>query len=172
MIFLAASPVNAAKDNPFPACACAERPFSARQRDATAIFTGTVTEILPDQEILDAPKGGTWNKRTPQADIPVRVTLAIDKVYKGVAEADKDFILHTSLTEYTCAGHPFEAGKGYLVFAYVQDAKREDRTSIYSFPSGSYEVGGLCGGTKELLDAREDIGQLEALISEPIAAAP
>lgn len=148
----------------FPACACAERPIEARYRDATAVFTGTVKSIRPDEAILGAiAGGGTWNKRRPQADAPVVVDLEVDRMYKGKAQKDNMFVLHTSLTEYTCSGHPFVEGKGYLVFAYVQDEAWEDRTSLYTFPSGTFEVGGLCGGTKDISKAGADLAAIAAM---------
>lgn len=142
-----------------PPCACAERRIVRRFAEAEAVFIGTVRNIAPFDEVTRGGGSGKWNKNLPQADRPVAVTLRVDHAYKG-AEGSA-FTLHTSLTQYTCAGHPFVKGGQYLVFAYRRNIGESDTTSLYSFPDGTWEVGGLCGGTKRIEAAAADLKWLE-----------
>ena len=129
--------------------------------DADAVFTGTVRDIVPAQDPIKK-SGGRWARRLPQADKPILVTLDVDTSYKG-AEKGKPFQLHTSMAHYTCVGYPFKKGQGYLVYAYLHDAEREDRPSLYDYPPGTYDVAGLCGGTTEIEKAGEELNKLKAL---------
>jgi hypothetical protein len=138
-----------------PACACAGKAFKQRFRSADAVFTGTVQDIV---FVKNSGKGGggRWNKSLLQADPPITVTLTVDTAYKDTF-GKKIFTLNTSLTKYTCSGYPFVKGKGYLVFAYKKKDAHGDTTSLYSFPAGTYEVGGLCGGTREIEKAGDEL---------------
>jgi hypothetical protein len=135
------------------ACACLGKSLDVRWEDATAVFTGTVQEIA-------SPKNFPKKERT---DPPIIVTLSVDKAYKGT-EGKETFTLYTSLTQYTCTGYPFEKGKQYLVFAYQRQKDHADPSSFYHFHTGTYDVGGLCGGTKELESAAEDLQALQSKV--------
>ncbi|MDD9901571.1 MAG: hypothetical protein OXT65_11365 [Alphaproteobacteria bacterium] len=148
-------PLPASGQAPTP-CACTEKSFDIRWQQADAVLTATVTDITT------LPK---YN-RTGQKDLPVAVTFDIQTPFKGVDDDKKTFTLHTSLTRHTCTGHPFEKGGTYLVFAY----EREDFTwmpeSLYRFPDGTFDVGGLCGGTKALDTARDDLAAIKAKLKK------
>lgn len=135
-------------------CACTEADLQSRYATADAIFTGTVSDIHTIEKYVEY-----GNK-----DLPVEVTIEVDESFKK-AQAGKPFVLKTSLTRDTCTGHPFEKGKRYLVFAYMRRAETFEYWSLYLFPSGTYDVGGLCGGTKLFDDAQsaQDIAQIRAL---------
>jgi hypothetical protein len=160
IFFLALAVPASADDGVPPPCTCLERPVEARFRDATAIFTGTVQDIVAQDQVTRG-RSGRWTKRLIQADLPVAVTLNVDKAYKGVAADKKDFTLHTSLTQYTCAGYPFKKGESYLVFAYRRGDTGTDSAALYSYPPDTFEVGGLCGGTKEIGKASADMDWMQ-----------
>jgi hypothetical protein len=155
-----AVPARAGDPPPMP-CGCTEKAVSVRFHDADAVFTGTVREIASENTVIR--KGsGRWSKRLMQADPPVTVMLDIDKSWKGVPAKKTELTLHTSLTKYTCAGYPFEKGRKYLVFAYRREESQHDDTTLYSYEPGTYEVGGLCGGTKEIEKADDDLAHIKA----------
>ncbi len=143
-----------AKDpRPEAACVCAPRPLDARWKDATNIFTGTVRSI--DVIKIQVQRGNV--------DLPVKVAVAIDEVYKGEVKKGEAFELQTNLTRETCTGHPFVQGHRYLVYAYRRDEEYVEDWSLYPLPSGTFDVGGLCGGTKDMEDKSvpEEIEQLK-----------
>lgn len=142
LIALPPAPVLAKDPRPEAACACAPRPLEARWKEATAIFTGTITSI----EVIKI------QVQRGNVDLPVKVKLAVDDVYKGELKSGETFELQTSLTRETCTGHPFEDRRKYLVFAYVRSEDTVEDWSLYPLPSGTYDVGGLCGGTKDMDD--------------------
>lgn len=124
-------------------CNCTPKTLEARRNDADAVFLGTVKNIEVVEKFVQY---GT-------DDLPVTVTFLVDDGYKG-AETGKTFTLHTSLTRETCTGHPFVKWKKYLVFAYARKEETYETWSLYNFPSGTFDVGGLCGGTKLITDPR------------------
>jgi hypothetical protein len=153
LLFLASlAPAPArAEDPPLPACACTEKSFDVRYDHADAIFAGTVTGIAPVRAFA----------RNGQSDPPVEVTFAVDEAYKGLGGA-KTFTLHTSLANKTCTGYPFRKGAQYLVFAYRRGDFEYRPESLYRFPEGTYDVEGLCGGTKAFSTAAaEDLRRLK-----------
>lgn len=125
-----------------PTCLCETADIDARWRAAGAVFDGTVEEIRPVARY--APK--------PGMDPAVEVVLRVGEAFKGAATGEA-FTLHTNLTKSTCMGHPFEQGESYLVFAYKRPAETRETRSLYNFPSGTWDVGGLCGGTQTLKNA-------------------
>lgn len=133
-----------------PPCTCAESSFDNRFDRADVIFTGTVSSI----EKLDS------FVKPYVADIPVKVTLDINTTFKGLDD-EKTFTLMTNLTRDTCTGHPFVAGEKYLVFSYRRKEGVFEHWSMYNFSNGTYDVGGLCGGTKKISDAKDDLEQLK-----------
>lgn len=149
---LAARPAGATQ-----ACTCAEEPLARRWADATAVFTGTVTAITPARAFSRKTPAAAGFKSGGEADPPVTVTLQIDESYKGGQAAHDSFTLHTSLNRYTCMGYPFETQGKYLVFAYQRADFKSSRQSLYNFPAGTFDVGGLCGGTKPFEQAAEDL---------------
>lgn len=124
-------------------CVCSPDPFENRWNKADAVFVGTVVKIEEKREYL---------RKDNANDMPVSVILRVDERFKGpdTVAKDRGFQLQTSLTRDTCTGHPFEQDKQYLVFAYQRSPDKFDPTSLYNMPSGSYDVGGLCGGTKNM----------------------
>ncbi len=131
-------------------CGCMAQPLEKRWGQSGAVFTGTVTEAA---EVME------WTQRG-NADIPVVVTVNVTEAYKGV-EKGNTFKFYSNRHVNTCMGADFMVGKSYLFFAYQRVPDVYERWSLYDFPSGTYDVGGLCGGTR----ARED-AQTAAEIAE------
>jgi hypothetical protein len=138
-----AGPARAMTPGP-DSCGCTGADFSTRWKKATTVFTGTVQGITNPQKFV----------RQREADPPTEVTLTVQETYKGGAE--KTFVLNTSQTHYTCTGFPFEVGKQYLVFAYERKDGTYTPQSLYKYPVGTFDVNGLCGGTKEFSQAAAD----------------
>ena len=124
------------------ACTCLEPTLSDRHQNADVIFSGTVDEVVR------IPKYHKSN----MADTPIEVTFTVQDVFKG--EDRKAITLHTSFKKYNCAGFAFEVGQPYLVFAYLRRQETFEHWSLYNYPSGTYGVGGGCGGTKPLNSAK------------------
>lgn len=144
-------------------CTCSPDPFEKRWAKVSAVFTGTVTEIVEMHEYL---------RKANANDIPVKVTLKVTESFKGAAKKDEIFLLHTSLTRDTCTGHPFEKGGEYLIWAYKRAESTYEAWSLYNMPSGSYDVGGLCGGTKKMTDAASDLAVIRKKQDELPAEKP
>jgi hypothetical protein len=123
-------------------CQCMEAPLKRRWESARAVFTGTVTEI----EIVKE-----WVARGND-DLPVIVTVTVDEPFKGV-EKGNIFRFHSSLHKDTCMGADYETGKAFLFFAYEREERIYEKWSLYDFDTGTFDVGGLCGGTKKMDDA-------------------
>lgn len=133
-----------------PNCQCGYPSLKAKWKQAGAVFTGVVMSIQPVEKF----------NRGAHEDPPVEVTFQVDEVFKGNLSTGL-FTLHTSLTRQTCMGFPFERNKSYLVFGYQRQAATYETWSLYNFPSGTWDVGGFCGGTKALDDTTEkDINEL------------
>ncbi len=142
-------------------CSCSPDPFEKRWGAADAVFTATVVEIKEQTKYI---RKGNAN------DLPVTVLLRVDESFKGPASKGHAFELWTSLTKDTCTGHPFEKDKQYLVFAYQRSDQTYAPWSLYNMPSGTYDVGGLCGGTKNIADpaTSEEIEKIrKKLAAEP-----
>ena len=123
------------------ACTCLEATLSDRWRNADIIFSGTVESISTIRKYM----------KDNITDTPIEVFLNVSEVFKGkIKSKNKGFVLHTSQQKYNCAGHPFEVGQSYLVFAYLRRAETFEHWSLYNYPSGTYGIGGGCGGTKPL----------------------
>ncbi|MEZ0224419.1 MAG: hypothetical protein ACAH83_07700 [Alphaproteobacteria bacterium] len=138
-------------------CICSPDPFESRWSKVTTVFTGTVTGI---EELHEYLRKGNAN------DIPVKVTLKVTERFKGGAKKDETFVLHTSLTRDTCTGHPFEKDGEYLVWAYKRAESTYESWSLYNMPSGSFDVGGLCGGTKKLSDAGNEVAAIRKKLDD------
>jgi hypothetical protein len=135
-------------------CACTAAEFNTRVQNADRIFLGTVTKIFIPEDLIQPGR----------KDPPAIVTFRVSEGYKD-ADAGRTATLHTSLTRTTCAGHDFALGEEYLVFAYRRRASTYEHWSLYDFKTGTYDVGGLCGGTRPSADPEtaEDIRRLLAL---------
>ncbi|TAL37173.1 MAG: hypothetical protein EPN97_05775 [Alphaproteobacteria bacterium] len=146
-------------------CICSPDPFENRWRAVSTIFTGTVQSIDEMHEYL---------RKVNSNDIPVKVVLKVKERFKGAAKKDGTFTLQTSLTVDTCTGHPFEVGGEYLVWGYRRDEGVYETWSLYNMPSGTYDVGGLCGGTKKMSDAASaaDIALIRKKLEELAAEKP
>lgn len=135
-------------------CSCMADTLEKRWEKSGAVFTGTVSEAAEVKE---------WGQRG-NADLPLIVTVKVDQGYKGV-EKGNTFKFHTNKSVNTCMGADFEVGKSYLFFAYQRVPDVYERWSLYDFPSGTYDVGGLCGGTRASDDAgtAAEIAEIEKL---------
>ena len=142
----------------FAACTCDPAPLETRWRNADAIFTGTVEKISTIEKYV----------QHANRDLPVKIVIRPDVFYKGDSTGET-FTLHDSLTFDTCTGHPFEAQGEYLIFAYLRRAETYEHWSLYNFPSGTYGVGGLCGGTQSMKnpDAKKDIEGIKNILARP-----
>lgn len=142
-------------------CTCSPDPFEDRWDAADVVFTATVVEIKVLHEYL---------RKDNANDMPVRVRLRLIDKFKGPASlrTNGGFELQTSLTRDTCTGHPFEEGKNYLVYAYRRNDETFEATSLYNMPARTYDVGGLCGGTKILTDAAAiaEVARIRKKLSE------
>lgn len=163
------------------ACHCARGSFNARWQEADVIFRGTVKEINVDHRrhlnaYDDKPvevtfdvsgyfKGGIGKMTEFLLDRPIangKEILEVGRYAVPERDEDKNFILQTSLQNLTCMGYPFKEGEDYLVFAYLRKEGAGNRWSLYHYPSGSYGVGGLCGGTIPFNtpEAQRDLGDI------------
>ncbi len=138
------------------ACTCAIPEFGTIWNAADAVFTGKVTTITPVEKY----------RKNPLDEMPVIVELDITENFKGI-EKEKTFTLHTSLNEHTCTGYPFRTGESYVVFAYQRTDGTFERWSFYNFPSGTWDTGGLCGGTQDAGVAHDTLDLLRARKEAP-----
>lgn len=155
LLFFLAVTLPAVAEEKKNTCSCTMASVETRFEKADVVFKGRVTEIQNVLRLQDA--------KFP--DEPIKVFVTVDEAYKGLAQ-EKTFILHTSYPRYTCGGFPFETEKEYLIFAYQRKTGKYDDASLYRFPLGSYEVGGLCGGTQELEKASVEIKKIERLAAD------
>ena len=154
-VLLMTAPVFAGEKE--PPCACMESTFDKRWQRAESVFVGSVAAI----KVFD-------KMRIPFLDdIPVEVTFDVESPFKGVEGEETVFVLNTNLTRRTCTGHPFEVGKKYLVFAYQRADGDPAAWSAYHYPVGSFDVGGLCGGTKSLDKAADDLKKIDEAMKVP-----
>ncbi len=139
-------------------CICSPNSFSSRWNEANAVFVGTVDTITVAEKYVQY--GNT--------ETPVEVSLSVNDAYKGTKIGDT-FLLHTNLAIETCTGHPFEEKQKYLVFAYKRSEDKYEVWSMYNFPSDTWDVGGLCGGTKLFTDAAtsEDLNEIAKMSAPP-----
>lgn len=151
-LVLAACPAFAGQK--FTRCSCMPETLAKRWEKSGAVFTGTVTEAA---EVTQLTQRGN-------ADLPLAVTVTVETGYKGV-EKGNVFKFHTNKNVDTCMGAHFDVGKSYLFFAYQRVPDVYERWSLYDFPSGTYDVGGLCGGTRAMDDAATaaEIAEIEKL---------
>jgi len=123
---------------PAQACTCAAPAGPAEgMTRSTAVFRGRVTEISrPFLDRLGFAKTGDH-----------RVKFAVLKQWKGAPS--KSIELITRLTGEAC-GFPFEEKKEYLV--YVMAEPKDIQT-------------GICTGTKNLVDAEQEMKQLDEIVA-------
>ncbi len=123
------------------ACTCLEAPLDDRVSNADVIFSGTVEDVMTISRYMDRS----------MVDRPIEVRLSVDDTYKGTKKVrNNEFTLHTSQHQINCAGYTFVPGDRLLVYAYARRDSTREHWSLYNFPSGTYGVGGNCGGTKSL----------------------
>lgn len=137
LLVFAAQPAGAARHRDNVTCTCTPAELKIRAMDTHQIYVGRVTRIDEVPEMRQAGKN----------DPPVKVELEVSEIIKGLPAGTKKDTLYSSLTRTTCTGHPFVAGKEYLVYAYRRLASTYEDWSLYDFPTGTHDVGGLCGGT-------------------------
>jgi hypothetical protein len=115
---------------PAAACSCvAPGPPQQEMEKADAVFSGRVAASEPAE-----PRDEV---RFPR----MRVTLELDRVWKGCEEGD-EVVLWTAADSAAC-GYEFETGERYLVYAYAAD-------------DGSLTTS-LCSRTRPLGRAEEDL---------------
>jgi len=118
------------------ACTCAPTPSVAVAREqAAAVFSGRVVKVRR-VDPPSAPGAGLLN---------VEVVFAVTHSWKGVESPTVS--VFTSSHGASC-GYGFRTGRTYLVYAYRQG-------------DGPLSTG-ICGRTRRLKDAREDLKELGA----------
>lgn len=128
---------------PAHACSCMAPEAASVERDrATAVFTGTVTDIAP------VASGDGPNLFPPQNRYTV--TFEVSEQWKGGLG---DTATVSTATQSAACGYNFEAGEAYLVYTYGE------ATNLQT---------GLCSRTSRLENAAEDIVEL----GNAIPAAP
>ncbi len=138
-------------------CACLAFPLEQQWAQASAVFSGTIEEIKTVEKYYDINI----------TDPAVEVILRVDKAFKGEdAKEGETFTLFTNIARKTCCGHPFVQDEKYLVFAYLRETYQYRPWSLYNFPSGTYDVGGLCGGTMLLKDAEDVLPKIKKLSAQ------
>lgn len=173
------------------ACHCARGSFNARWQAAEVIFRGTVKKIRVDHprhlnayddkpveitfDVAGYFKGGSGQRTAIPLEKPLRIAekenqeKVIETGWHFVPEHEdkKTFTMFTSLQNLTCMGYPFKEGEDYLVFAYLREEGSGNRWSLYHYPSGTYGVGGLCGGTAlyHSPESRRDLDQIHTVLN-------
>lgn len=102
-----------------------------------SVFIGKVIESSSEYV-------GTLNPKS-------RVTFEVKSTIKGS--------LGDKVTIVTTAGSVFLEGNEYLVYAYKTTKKKY----LYKYEKGELATDTLCGGTKELLGANDDLKQIAEL---------
>lgn len=156
-LLLPAMPAPAKK--PVSQCLCAAIPFEDRWEKSDAVFTGVVTDIkVVKTRIVHG-----------SSDLPVVVLVTVDKGYKGAFD-HAAFLLYTNMNVDSCMGYDYKIGGKYLFYAYMRRPEIREAWSMYNFPSGTFDVGGLCGGTAPV-EAASAIADLAAIPAK-VAADP
>lgn len=132
------------------ACQCVMPEFDMKWHTSDAVFSGKVTAITPLEKF----------RKSALDEMPVTVDIEIMEIYKGKLESNT-VTLHSSLNEHTCTGYKFKLGESYLFYAYQRKAETYERWSFYNFPSGTWDIGGLCGGTMPLGEAKSELPALK-----------
>ena len=121
------------------ACSCAITKSATEAFDsASAVFAGKVLS----RDIQSSGQPG-WNTASP-----FKVTLEVSQVWKGPKDSTID--IFTANLGASC-GYTFNENQQYLVYAYPREG-------------GTLETG-LCSRTKSLANAKEDVTQLNRLMS-------
>jgi hypothetical protein len=92
----------------------------------------------------------------PRAEPRIIVTFEVYRWWKGLPK--KSVVLHTIYNEWSCEGYFFKEGEEYLVFAY---RNREQMAEKFPFAKDTLGVH-LCGGTKLLANANEELREIGA----------
>lgn len=134
------------------ACSCAAPAGASPQETARrglsssdAVFAGEVVDIHRPWPI------------TSSVD-PMTVTFRVSESWKGAGQ--KTLEVKTAVSDTSC-GYPFDEGERYLVFA----SKGE------TYDVGDLEVA-LCGSTKPLMEAGEELAALGSGSSTPTGPPP
>jgi hypothetical protein len=114
-------------------CAFSLEPKELFKRN-DSVFVGKVIE-------LSSEKVGTLNPKS-------RATFAVQSILKGR--------VNKTITIVTSVGMEFVKGNDYLVYAY----KTTKENYLYKYEEGEYATDTVCGGTKELSLAGNDLKQL------------
>ncbi len=115
------------------ACSCAQpAPPQESLEQSTAVFAGRVIDIDIPSRIV-----------VSSAD-PVKVTFEVSKIWKG---PDYETIVLTTARDGASCGYEFKENEEYIVYAYGE----ENTLST-----------GICGRTRLLANAKEDLQDLGA----------
>ncbi|HYD18285.1 MAG TPA: hypothetical protein VEF76_07395 [Patescibacteria group bacterium] len=136
-------------------CVCMPLALEKRWAASQAVFTGTVLEIT---EVTNETQRGN-------ADIPLIVVVEVEEGFKGVEKGSK-FKVYTNQSVNTCMGGDYRLGQKYLFFAYMRTPDVAEKWSMYNFPSGTFDVGGTCGGMQPLANAAAEIEEIRKLPKE------
>lgn len=120
------------------ACRCARLAPCAAYENASAVFAGTVTEIIVEGG--EEATGGVRNLHPPK-----RVRFVIESRYRGVSGDTAEVKTGGSNCEYR-----FKRDERYLVYAYSDDKDGSLRT-------------GMCSRTQPLSEAGEDLQYIRSL---------
>lgn len=122
------------------ACSCEGPRGRDILRAHASVFTGRAVEI----QYLE--------RHATDVEAPIVVTFDVYEVWKGPVRHTA--VLRTVYNTHTCAGYYFKVGRDYLVAAKNVIGDRAE--------SSSYELEGifLCGGTRLLSEARQDLTDL------------
>lgn len=110
------------------ACSCAQpQPVQEALQDSTAVFLGTVTEVVKEIPLSGFPQ--------------VKVVLSVQKQWKGLPW-HQTIAVRTSTSGASC-GYPFQRGNEYLVYASLDQ-------------NGMLQTN-ICTRTKARANAEEDL---------------
>lgn len=140
-LLLLTSVMAVADTPPAYGCSCMRSESVAVERDrATAVFAGEVTSITPVvPEVIDAGEENSFVTVFPR----YVVDFEVSDQWKG--EIGRSVRISTANNSAAC-GYDFMVGEAYLVYTY---GEAEDMSV------------GLCGRTRTLANATDDISELE-----------
>ena len=153
LLTIASTPALARQKASEGRCLCLPPSFETRWQQADAVFTGIVNSITVVPERVERSN----------ADLPVSVNITVDKGLKAVGD-HIGFILDSNISVSTCMGLDYKVGQKYLFYVYMRKPESAEAWSLYDFPSGTFDVGGTCGGTQPI-DSDVAVKEL-ALIDE------
>ena len=117
------------------ACTCAGAPSVAQARDqAAAVFSGRVVKVKRVKAGSGPERVGWFN---------LEVVFAVTQWWKGV---ERPTVSVFTNSQSSACGYGFRSGRSYLVYAQGVE--------------GGRLATGICGRTRRMKDAREDLKEL------------